>query len=386
MPHGGGVRLRPPNAARGRALTALLVAFTVVTACGPRPPGGLPPRHIAVLSEDQVAAPMTVAAVDGELHVLFANLDTLTLQLARLDPHRNRHTLENVDAVGIYPADLAAFGVHAYAVHDGRQHVIYLDQQQADVLIPKWIYRDAGDRDWWVVTPVFDGTPRALLPQESGDPLLVTATPAGASVIEIAAVSGLGRHRPEGMGDHPRVVWPLACAGRASFVALSAGDTLAWHGDAGAAQPLLHGAGAHYAACAGGTPHVLWHVPSTSEVLFAPLTDDGLGPTTAVTLAIGTTSVYFLPHRDGFSFVIDEHVGADAGAGGGAGRHRIALIHPDDQRSQPGGYRKSVLIDAADPHGFAAAHLDGLLVIVERRSGEPAESPAGLRAVIYALP
>lgn len=147
---------------------------------------------------------------------------------------------------------------------------------------------------------------------------------------------------------------------------------------------MLHGVGAHYAACAGGTPHVLWHVPSTSEVLFAPLTDEGPGPTTAVTLAIGTTSVYFLPHRDGFSFVIDEHVAASAE--GGAGRHRIALIHPDDRRSQPGGYRKSVLIDAAGPHGFSAAHLDELLVIVERRSGERPESPAGLRAVIYALP
>ena len=370
-------------------MPALLAAFAMaalalITACGPRPPGGLPPRHVAVLSEDQVAAPMTLAPVDDELHVLFANLDTLTLQLARLDPRRNRYTLETVDAVGIYPVDITAFGVHAYAVHDGRQHVVYLDQQQADALIPKWIYRDASDGEWWVVTPVFEGTPRALLPQESGDPLLVTATPDGAAVAEIAAVSGSGRHRLAGMGDHPRVVWPLACAGPASFVALSADDTLVRYGDDGAAQPLLHGVGAHYAACAGGTPHVLWHVPSTSEVLFAPLTDEGPGPTTAVTLAVGTTSVYFLPHRDGFSFVIDEHVAASAE--GGAGRHRIALIHPDDRRSQPGGYRKSVLIDAAGPHGFSAAHLDELLVIVERRSGERPESPAGLRAVIYALP
>lgn len=363
-------------------MPALLVALALLTACGPRPPGGLPPRHVAVLSEDQVAAPMTLAPVGDELHVLFANLDTLTLQLARLDPRRNRSTLETVDAVGIYPVDITAFGVHAYAVHDGRQHVVYLDQQQADALIPKWIYRDAGDDDWWVVTPVFEGTPRALLPQESGDPLLVTATPNGAAVARIAAVSGSGRHRLAGMGDHPLVVWPLACAGRASFVALSADDTLVRHRDDGTAQPLLHGAGAHHAACADGTPHVLWHVPSTSEVLFAPLTDEGLGPTTAVTLAVGTTSVYFLPHRDGFSFVIDEHVAAAEGDAG----YRIALIHPDDRRSQPGGYRKSVLIDKAGPHGFSAAHLDELLVIVERRSGERPEAPAGLRAVIYTLP
>ena len=365
-----------------------MAACALVTACGPRPPGGLPPRHVAVLSQDQVAAPLTVTAVEGELHVLFANLDTLTLQLALLDPHGNRHTVETVDAVGIYPADLTAFGVHAYAVRGGRQHLIYLDQQQPDVLIPKWIYRDAGDREWWVVTPVFDGTPRALLPQESGDPLLVTATPAGASVVEIDRASGSGRHRPEGMGDHPRAVWPLACAGRASFVALSAGGALIRHGGDGAAQPLLHGAGAHYAACAGGTPYVLWHVPSTSEVLFAPLTDDGLGPTTAVTLAVGTTSVFFLPHRDGFGFVIDEQ----AADGDRAERQRIALIHPAGGQSEPDGYRKSVLIDPSDPRGFAAAHLDRLLIIVERRSGEPedsaagVEAAAGLRAVIHALP
>ena len=186
------------------------------------------------------------------------------------------------------------------------------------------------------------------------------------------------------MGDHPRAVWPLACAGRASFVARSADGTLARHGGGGTVRTLLQGAGAHYAACAGGTPYLLWHVPATSEVLFAPLTAEGLGPTTAVTLAVGTTSVFFLPHRGGFGFVIDEY--AAAGAEGRAGRQRIALIHPDDRRSQPDGYRKSVLIDAADPRGFQAAHLDGLLIIVERRSGEPAEPPAGLRAVVYALP
>ena len=346
-----------------------------------------------MLSEDQVAAPMTVAAVEGELHVLFANLDTLTLQLARLDPGGGRRTVETVDAVGIYPVDLTAFGVHAYAVRDGRQHVVYLDQQRPDALIPKWIRRDAGDRVWSVVTPVFDGTPRALLPQESGDLLLVTATPDGASVVEIDDFSGSGRHRTEGMGESPRAVWPLPCAGPASFVARAAGGALTRYGGDGTAQPLLDGAGAHYAACAGGTPHLLWHVPATSEVLFAPLAGGGLGPTTAVTLAVGTTSVYFLPHRDGFSFVIDEH----AAAGGGTGRHRIALIHPAGGRGEPDGYRKSVLIDPSDPRGFAAAHFDGLLAIVERRAGEPdgsaagadataADAAAGLRAVIHALP
>ena len=369
------------------SLLLLLAALALAAGCRQQqPPAGLTPRHVAVLSEDQIAAPLTLAAVDDQVHVLFASLDTLRLQLAQIDPHRNRHTLEAVDAVGIYPADLTAFGVHAYAVYEGRQHVVYLDQQQADALIPKWIYRDPGEDAWSVIAPVFEGTPRALLGQESGRLLLVTATPEGPSVVELAAVSGSGRHRPDGMADHPRLVWPLACAGRASFVALATGDTLVWHRGDGAVQPLLSGVGAHYAACADGTAHVLWHVPSTSEVLFATLTDDGLSPTTAVTLAIGTTSVYFLPHRDGFSFVIDEFPAADAGTQGRDGHHRIALIHPDDEPGQQGGYRKSVLVERADPRGFSAAHLDDLLVIVERRSGERQEAPTGLRAVVFALP
>jgi len=363
----------------------LLAALAVAAGCRRQEPADLLPRHVAVLSEDQVATPMTLAMVGDELHVLFASLDTLRLHLARIDPHRDRHTLEDVDAVGIYPADLTWFGVHAYAVHDGRQHVVYLDQQQADALIPKWIYRDAGEEPWWVTAPVFEGTPRALLPQEAGGLVLVTATADGAALTELSGVSGSGRHRQAGMGDHPRVVRPLACAGRASFVALSADGTVQWHREDGSVQPLLRDAGAHHAACTAGAAHVLWHVPSTSEVLFAPLHDDGLGPTTAVTLAIGTTSVYFLPHRDGFSFVIDELPATDAGIAGRDGRHRIALIHPDDEQG-PGGYRKSVLVDGADPNGFAAAHLDDLLIIVERRSGEPEVGSNGLRASIYSLP
>ena len=371
-------------------MLALIAVAALAAACR-QEPTGLAPRHVAVLSEDQVAAPLTIATVDDELHVLFASLDTLTLQLARLDPRRNRLTLETIDAVGIYPSDLTAFGVHAYAVHVGRQHVIYLDQQQPDALIPKWVHRDADEDGWWVTSPVFEGTPRALMPQESGDLLLVTATPHGPSVVELSAASGSGRHGPEGLADHPRLVWPVPCAGRASFVAPAAGDSLVRHRGDGSSQPLLDGVGAHFAACADGIAYVLWHLPSSSEVLFAPVADDGLGTTTAVTLAIGTTSLYFIPHRDGFSFVIDEFVIDDAGGEEPGGRHRIALIHPSDVRSsgepgQQGTYRKSVLVDPASPHGFSAAHLEELLVIVERRSGERHEASAGLQAAIFALP
>ena len=89
-------------------MLALIAVAAIAAACR-QEPAGLAPRHVAVLSEEQVAAPLTIATVEDELHVLFASLDTLTLQLARLDPRRNRLTLETIDAVGIYPSDLTAF-------------------------------------------------------------------------------------------------------------------------------------------------------------------------------------------------------------------------------------------------------------------------------------
>jgi hypothetical protein len=144
-----------------------LIAVAALAAACRQEPAGLAPRHVAVLSEDQVAAPLTLATVDDELHVLFASLDTLTLQLAQFDPRRNRVTLETIDAVGIYPSDLKAFGVHAYAVHGGREHVIYLDQQQPDALVPKWIHREAGEDGWWVTSPVFEEALHALLHSEA---------------------------------------------------------------------------------------------------------------------------------------------------------------------------------------------------------------------------
>ena len=111
------------------------------------------------------------------------------------------------------------------------------------------------------------------------------------------------------------------------------------------------------------------------------MTTEALAPTTAVTFAIGTTSVYLLPHRNGFSFVIDEFLTAAPGDG----RHRISLIHPDEEQPQDG-YRKSVLVDDASPLGFSAAHLDDLLIIVEPRVGESKDLSIGLRASIYSLP
>lgn len=342
-----------------------MTIWSLTIACQ-QEPGRLLPRHTADLSDDRVATPLTLAVVDDSLHVLFANRDTLTLQLARLDPLRNHHTLETIDAVGTYPVDLDAFGVHAYSVHDGRQHVIYVDQQQADALIPKWIQRKEGEELWWVTTPLFDGTPLALLPQPSGDPLIVTATPEGVAVWALSSVSESGRHRPEQMAAHPKSVWPIACSPDADFLALDKEGILSRYRIDGDIKQLAKGVGAYYAACIDGTAHVLWHIPSTGEVLFAALSDDHLGVTTAVTLTRGTSAVYFLWHQDGFSFVVDE-LAADNNdrSGTSSGPRRIVLIHPEE----PHGYRKSVLVDNAGPPTFHAAHVDNLLIIVERREG-----------------
>lgn len=331
-----------------------------------------------MLSEDRIAPPLTITLVKDDLHVVFANLDSLTLDIAKVSLRDNSHTLETIDAVGIYPGDLSFFGMHAYSVHAGQQHLIYVDQQQTDALIPKWIKREQDEDSWWVTTPEFEGTPIALLTDLSGELLLVAETHAGLSFWTLPSVSESGRHQLEQMVAQPRKIWPLRCLEETSFIAIDANGTLALYRANESPKTLVSKVGANYAVCYQGTAYVLWHSPSTGEVLFAPLlSDDRIGSTTAVTLARGTSSVYLLPNGKYFSFVLDELI-PDDNSTSLYDLRRIILIHPEQEHEKINGYNKSILSENVTMPAFTAAHLDDLLIIVEHQDG--------LRAKIFPSP
>ncbi len=331
-----------------------------------------------MLSEDRIAPPLTLTVVNDDLHVVFANLDSLTLDIAKVSLRDNSHTLETIDAVGIYPGDLSLFGMHAYSAHAGQQHVIYVDQQQTDALIPKWIKREQDEDSWWVTTPEFEGTPIALLTDSSGEPLLVAETHAGLSFSTLSSVSESGRHQLEQMVAQPRKIWPLSCSGDTTFIAVDAKGAMTLYRANESSKTLVSKVGANYAVCYQGTAYVLWHTPSTGEVLFAPLlSDDRIGPTTAVTLARGTSSVYLLPNGKDFSFVLDELI-PDDNSTNLYDLRRIMLIHPEQAHEKTDGYNKSILSKNVTIPSFTAAHLDELLIIVEHQDG--------LRAKIFPLP
>ena len=144
---GGGRRGAAGTGLRGPVRVGCAVAAVIisVTACqGPRLPAT--PASV-VLAE--VAAPhysLQAAATGDEWVAVFADAGDLTLRLARGRVTAAAATVSamaTVDRIDVPPGINSDLGQHAYLVHDGVEHLFYVDQELADKRVTKWVSRPA---------------------------------------------------------------------------------------------------------------------------------------------------------------------------------------------------------------------------------------------------
>ena len=125
------------------AAGAVATVIISVTACQ----GSRLPATPASVVLTEVAAPhysLQAAATGDEWVAVFADAGDLTLRLARGRVTAAAATVSEmatVDRIDVPPGINSDLGQHAYLVHDGVEHLFYVDQELADKRVTKWVSR-----------------------------------------------------------------------------------------------------------------------------------------------------------------------------------------------------------------------------------------------------
>ncbi len=337
----------PMHPPRWMRWAALLPAALLGAACGPRtpPPTPLPPP--VTVSNGPVGSSFSLLEQGGEIHVLFAELETLSLKtdilrLGQADrPPEIAETLF-LDRIQHTQEPDAFFGNHFYGLYGREQQVFYLDQQKEDRQILKWIHRERPEGAWIIDALPIQGRIIAGLRDPQGRTVLYLQA-------EDALVAGVSpRFARFDTILHPFLlegdVSPLDGTSEAGFTAYDRGSgrlVLVRQGEAGyTARSLLRIGRVHHAFhTAEGGLGVLVYDFQKAE-LSVHFERDGTFRPVPVTPCRGTHSVYAFESPAGACYLYNEVLGAEDGRKS----HQISLLYP--LRS---GYGKVCLYRSREP-------------------------------------
>lgn len=395
--------------------TAVLAALTLAAAC---PTAGAPAEPPVSVVLAAAAAPyysLQLSADRQQWVAVFADAAELTLKVARgplAAAGAEVSSVITIDRIDVPPGINPYFGRHAYAQHDGVEHLFYSDQDLADVRVTKWVYRETASAAPWLVDllpePIL---PVAVLRAAAAPPqfTLYGLVDAPADDSGGAAFAAYGV-RPEAAADGAaaavtgrRVLMTVtapatapgaggpavsgySCAGRSGFAAADGGGLLLVE----AAQEPQRLALPPPAAAAGGSA-ALGCGPQGMVLAFTR--EDPRATRTSSGPALQAREVVALPVDSGgaeikVTLARDVRVlavfpGPPLAAGGqpalsvlfselalddsGAPEHRLALVAPD----AGGTYGKQLLVRGAQPvRDLRAVRRGGALIVAFRRGRE----------------
>jgi len=259
-------------------------------------------------------------------------------------------TVDRIDWANSFSVD---FGSMLLAVDGSRENLFYLDREREGEDILKWAYRRAGTDPWSVDTFVPPGRPLAFVPDADGrcgfywmsDGIYRTALSPlpSAEGARPASLSG------DPMSVHKRILFdgtamPVSSGGRSGFTAYDADtDSLSfWEWKADHLDETRIPGGSRIQASRlrpDGTLAILLYEARTRRIVFKEQTASPKGfRETGVTLADGTTALFFLEGKEGTRFFFTELV--EDGHGGT--QAALSLLHKVE-----GEYRKRVLSSEA---------------------------------------
>ncbi len=142
--------------------TAPLFFSLLIAACAASPPLTEFPNYPVTLAEGPLGADFSLLENDNKLHLLFADCKTLSLRLLILADKNPRGKLEIeedhfLDRVGFSPEIDSLFGNHIYLVKENQQHLFYLDQENEERRILKWIRKPLSEEKWYIDAYPFSG-------------------------------------------------------------------------------------------------------------------------------------------------------------------------------------------------------------------------------------
>ena len=353
----------------GPTNTCAVLLSLIATACA-KPLIEQPIHHpIVEVSGVVPGASYSLHEVNDELHVLLTDQQTSSLYLYV-------HPAERLTFIDRTEISAHAPQSHLYLTLDDAQHVFYVDREETDVIL-KWISREVEDPAWTVQTisppgnllgAAIDQTEIIVLWSDQ-DRLLARRFP---SMTNTAVVPSRPFHSVTGDTT------PLSAGDRIEFVVHDPEfDTLLlFRFERGqlSERELLKGGETHFAVIGDdGVLRVLAYLEEFSRIDLYEDTGVEQLDRIPVTIANGTTSLFFAGHHERLYVLYDEIITGKTGR-----VFQLSLLHPSPLGGHSG-FEKAILLESTDPFLKVRALLhEGTLWIAYLQS-------AGLRIMTVDL-
>jgi hypothetical protein len=307
--------------------------------------------------------------------VIYPALDALSLNLisAELDPdplQPNIVETKYLDRISYSPDIDETFGQHLYLSDSGYHHVLYIDREDQENAVLKWLTRTDPDDSWWI--DAFPGLSRPLSAIPESDGALRIVTSGEDSLFLYRLLPG---GQPELLASTAGSAPPIRVSGRVHAVlqgdswSFSAYDQLSERlylvhprQSVFRIEPVYGSAEVHYTTIVDNRLLILLFDPVESTItLLERGVDQSSFEATPVTLSEDTHSVFLTSFNGNRLFLFDERI---------VERqqellYQLSLLYPDPES---GNYEKAVLLKGEEMiQSFTAGRTGDVLYVLYLR-------------------
>ncbi len=324
---------------------ALLLGFGI-TSCAEHS-DELAPLDQVDLSDSLIAPRYSLRKVGPDIHLLFADQDSLALELIIISSigKGNLQQIQFLDRISYTPELGRVFGEHLYAINNDHQHVLYIDQESPEKSILKWINKPLSAKAWNIdILPYSDRLIAVLEDRldvffEQDNCLYLMSVQSGLAPVRVL-------ENFSSIGD----IGVLPGAFTVYNTRVNELILIQREEEGYKSRVLLSSGKVHYSSYSGDSLKILYYDAANSDLI---LYLDSEGEKQLITPSQGTKSVFFFTEGEQQFYLFNETIRTNDQAE----LHRISLIYQlhSEKPSEYG--RKSLWSGSPLPRGAREGRL-----------------------------
>ncbi len=336
------------------------------------------------VTEDQTGLNFSLQQIDKTLFLVYPDLSSLSLNLvtvrfdARQPDRLDLGETSYLDRISDTPEVEEDFGFHLFFAGSAQQQILYVDREEEDRKVLKWLTKKSPQQPWWIDALPDLGRPVAGWSTEGKDLELFFLQDRSLNLYRLSE-----EHNPQLIGGPVRFDGPFVPAGEVStihdggFRAFTAYDTqsrrlylISRQGEGIRWEAIYPHGEAHCSRVVDSRLLILVYEPagSTLTLLERPPKDgefakDGAFTAVPVTLCEGTTCVFLAVHQGRLYYLFNERSSEGTEAEG----FSLSILYPS-RTSKGWRYEKARLVEGEAPiRAFRVHQIDDRLYIAYLR-------------------
>jgi hypothetical protein len=356
----------------------------LLASCSRNRSGVVPAIRDIAITEDQTSPNFSLQQIDKNLLLVYPDLSSLSLNLVTVllegqQPDRlDLGETSYLDRISDTPEVEADFGLHLFFTGFAQQQILYVDREEEDRKVLKWLTKKSPEQSWWIDALPDLGRPIAGWDTEGKDLELFFLQERSLNLYRLSE-----EHDPQLIDGPIRFDGPLVPVGKVStihdggFRAFTVYDSqsrrlylVSRQGDGIRWEAIYPYGETHCSRVVDSRLLILVYEPpgSALTLLERPpkdreLAQEGAFTAVPVTLCKGTTSVFLAVYRERLYYLFNERSSEGTGAEG----FSLSILYPY-RTSKGWRYEKVRLVEGEAPiRAFRVHQIDDRLYIAYLR-------------------